>query len=227
MGQADFDERLLQPFTLRWMALLLGVPMTYAIVRYHVVSGVDWSHFPLFITNKGVSLAAVFFIGISYLIGKALRIYKNDSEKRLILIKFCGLIGFSLASIHVLMSLVLISPSYYPKLFSEMGKMNLTGELSLVFGVLSMWCLAVTAITSLPFMYEAVGAERWQRGQRMGYLSLMLTAGHVLVMGFAGWLAPAGWHGGLPPVSLVAFIAASVPLLLKLFSTVMIRSSQD
>jgi len=88
----------------------------------------------------------------------------------LILIKFCGLIGFSLASIHVLMSLVLISPSYYPKYFSEMGKLNLTGELSLVFGVLSMWCLAVTAITSLPFMYEAVGAERWQRGQRMGYL---------------------------------------------------------
>jgi len=106
-----------------------------------------------------------------------------------------------------------------PEVFPEMGKLNLTGELSLVFGVLSMWCLAVTAITSLPFMYEAVGAERWQRGQRMGYLSLMLTAGHVLVMGFAGWLVPAGWHGGLPPVSLVAFIAASVPLLLELFLT--------
>jgi DMSO/TMAO reductase YedYZ heme-binding membrane subunit len=227
MGRGDFEERLLQPFTVRWLALMLGVPMTYAIVRYHVVSGVDWSHFPLFITNKGVSLAAVFFIGASYLIGKAVRVYKNDSEKRLILIKFCGLIGFSLASIHALMSLVLVSPFYYPNFFSESGKMNLTGELSLVFGVLSMWCVAVTAITSLPFMYEAVGAERWQRGQRMGYLSLMLVAGHVLVMGVSGWLAPSEWHGGLPPVSLVAFIGASVPLLLKLFSTLTTRSSAE
>jgi DMSO/TMAO reductase YedYZ heme-binding membrane subunit len=227
MGRGDFEERLLQPFTVRWLALMLGVPMTYAILRYHVVSGVDWSHFPLFITNKGVSLAAVFFIGASYLIGKAVRVYKNDSEKRLILIKFCGLIGFSLASIHALMSLLLVSPFYYPKFFSESGKMNLTGELSLVFGVLGMWCLAVTAITSLPFMYEAVGAERWQRGQRMGYLSLLLVAGHVLVMGVSGWLAPSGWHGGLPPVSLVAFIGASVPLLLKLFSTLTTRSSAE
>ena len=220
MSVEDFEDRLIQSFTLRWLGLLLGVPMTYAIVRYHVFSGVEWSHFPLYIANKGASLASVLFIATSYLIGKSLRVYKNDPGKRLILIKFCGLIGFSLASMHALMSLLLISPHYYPKFFLESGTMNLTGELSIVFGVLSLWCLAVTAITSLPFMYDAVGAERWQRGQRMGYLCLALVAGHVLVMGFSGWLAPATWHGALPPVSLVAFIGAAVPVLLKLFSTV-------
>ena len=164
MSQDDFEDRLIQPFTVRWLVLLLGVPMTYAIVRYHVLSGVDWSHFPLFIANKGVALAAVFFIATSYLIGKTLRVYESDSEKRLVLIKFCGLIGFSLASIHALMSMLLISPHYYPKFFLESGQMNLNGELSIVFGVLSLWCLAITAITSLPFMYDAVGAERWLRG---------------------------------------------------------------
>ncbi len=169
----------------------------------------------------------MFFIATSYLIGKSLRVYESDHGKRLILIKFCGLIGFSLASIHVLMSLLLISPHYYPKLFHEAGKMNLTGELSIGFGVLSLWCLAVTAITSLPFMYDAVGAERWQRGQRMGYLCLAFAAGHVLVMGVSGWLAPASWHGGLPPVSLVAFIGATVPLLLKLFSTIATRTTAE
>jgi len=225
MSRHEFEDRLIQAFTLRWLALLLGVPMTYAIVRYHILSGVDWSHFPLFIANKGASLAAVFFIATSYLIGKTIRVYEGNAEKRLILIKFCGLIGFSLASIHTLMSLLLLSPHYYPKFFLESGKMNLTGELSIVFGVLSLWCLAVTAITSLPFMYEAVGAERWQRGQRIGYLSLALAGAHVLVMGFSGWLAPGGWHGGLPPVSLVAFIGAAVPLLLKLVSTVAIGPS--
>jgi hypothetical protein len=33
------------------------------------------------------------------------------------------------------------------------------------------------------------------------------AAGHVLVMGLSGWLQPAGWPGGLPPISLLAFIA--------------------
>ena len=220
MSRDDFEDRLIQSFTMRWLILLLGVPVTYAIVRYHVFSGIDWSHFPLFIANKGISLAAVFFIATSYLIGKTLRAYEGDFKKQLILIKFCGLIGFSLASIHALMSLLLVSPAYYPKFFLESGKMNLTGESTMVFGVLSLWCLAITAITSLPFMYDAVGAERWQRGQRMGYLSLVLAAGHVLVMGFAGWLMPGSWQAGLPPVSLVAFGAAMVPLLVKIFANV-------
>ena len=95
--------------------------------------------------------------------------------------------------------------------------MNLTGELSMAFGVLSLWCLAITALTSLPFMYDSLGADRWHRGQRMGYFSLTLAAGHVLVMGFSGWLAPAGWPGNLPSISLVAFIAAVIPVLIKLF----------
>ena len=215
MSADEFEDRLIQGFTMRWLALLLGVPMTYAIVRYHVFSGVDWSHLPLFIANKGISLAAIFFIATSYLIGKALHVYEDDSRKRLILVKFCGLIGFSLASMHTLMSLLLIDPAYYPKFFLETGRMNLTGELTLVFGVMSLWCLAITAITSLPFMYDAVGAERWQRGQRMGYLSLALAGGHVFVMGISGWLAPGGWHGRLPPVSLLAFIAAMGPLLAR------------
>jgi len=215
MSPDEFEERLIQPFTMRWLVLLLGVPMTYSIVRYHVFSGVDWSHLPLFITNKGISLSAVFFIATSYLIGKVIHPYGDDSPKQLILVKFCGLIGFTFASMHTLMSMLLFSPAYYPKFFLEAGRMNLTGELTLVFGVMSLWCLSITAITSLPFMYDAVGVDRWQRGQRMGYLSLALAAAHACVMGISGWLEPGGWHGGLPPVSLVAFIAAMGPILVK------------
>ena len=213
------ESRLLQAFTVRWLVLLLGVPVSYAVVRYHVFAGVEWAHFPLFIGNKALSLAAVFFIACSYLIGKTLRVYDDEPAKRLILVKFCGLMGFSAASIHAFAALLLFSPSYYPKFFDEGGRLNLTGELSMAFGVLSLWCLAITAITSLPFMYEAVGADRWRRGQRMGYLSLTLAAGHVLVMGLSGWLAPAGWPGSLPPISLVAFIAAIIPVLIKLLWT--------
>jgi DMSO/TMAO reductase YedYZ heme-binding membrane subunit len=215
----DHHDRLIQAYTVRWFVLLFGVPLTYAIVRYHVFKGVEWEHFPLYIANKACSLAAVFFIGASYLIGKTIRIYSNESDKRLVLIKFCGLMGFSLAAIHTVMAMLIFSPHYYPTFFHDTGKLNLTGELSMAFGVLGLWCLTITAITSLPFMYEAIGADRWHRGQRMGYLSLILASGHVLVMGFTGWQAPAGWPGSLPPISLVAFIAAIVPVLAKLLWT--------
>ena len=216
MNEKSDSPKLLQGFTSRWFLLLFGVPLTYAVVRYHVCKGVAWEHFPLYIFNKAISLAAVFFIAVSYLIGKVIKAHADDPEKRLILIKFCGLMGFSLAAIHAFMALLLFSPAYYPKFFAEGGKMNGLSESSMVFGVLSLWCLSVTAITSLPYMYEAVGAERWQRGQRMGYLCLALAAGHVLVMGWSGWLKPAGWPGSLPPISMVGFAAALVPLLVKL-----------
>ena len=28
---------------------------------------------------------------------------------------------------------------------------------------------------------------------------------HLVFMGYKGWLNPSGWHGGMPPISLVAF----------------------
>jgi len=227
MTDDPYESRLIQPFTLRWSVLLMGVPLTYAIVRYHVFAGVDWSDFPLFIANKAFSLAAVFLIAASYCIGKLVHRYDNDPGKRLVLIKFCGLMGFSLAAMHAFMALLLFSPAYYPKFFHDTGRLNLVGELSMVLGVMSLWCLAITAITSLPFMYDAVGADRWQRGQRLGYMSLFLAAGHTLVMGWSGWLVPAGWPGALPPISLVAFIVATVPLLTKLLWTADPRASDN
>ena len=114
------------------------------------------------------------------------------------------------------MALLLFTPDYYPKMFEAEGRLNLTGELSLAFGVISLWFLTITAITSVPFIYEAVGVDRWKRGQRMGYICLALAGGHVFVMGIAGWLKPAGWHGYLPPISLLAFILVMIVLLEKL-----------
>ena len=144
-----------------------------------------------------------------------IKTYSSNPPKQLILVKFCGLMGFSMAAIHALMALLLFSPEYYPKFFEITGRLNFTGELSMLFGILSLWCLSVTAITSLPFMIEAVGVERWKRGQRLGYVSLVISGGHVFVMGVTGWLHPEGWNGHLPPVSLVAFSAVLMTMLAR------------
>jgi hypothetical protein len=35
--------------------------------------------------------------------------------------------------------------------------------------------------------------------------ALLLGIVHIFFMGYQGWMNPSEWHGGLPPVSLVAF----------------------
>jgi len=47
--------------------------------------------------------------------------------------------------------------------------------------------------------------------------ALLLGGLHVFFMGYSGWLVPAGWNGGLPPISLVAFLFFIGGYLLNLF----------
>ena len=215
------EDRLWQPVTAKWFAVVFGVAVAYSILRYHIAKDIPWSHFPLYIFNKATSLAAVFFVALSYIIGTRKLIRWHTSAKvQLVVIKFCGLMGFSLAAIHVFCSVCLLNPQYYPAFFNDDGKLNLIGELGLVAGVLATWALTMPAITTLPMMPKAIGGARWKRNQRMGYLALALVAGHLVVFGLKGWLAPADWPTGLPPISLLAVIAALVPLVTKLIYVV-------
>ena len=210
------QNRLLQPTTARWFAALFGAAVAYAVVRYHILRGVEWSHFPLYILNKAVSLAAVFFVASSYLIGRVVKWHNDDPRMRLIVIKFCGLMGLSLACMHGLMSLGLWSRNYYPAYFADDGKLNLQGELAITLGVVALWALVVPGITTLPTMAKSIGGFRWKRSQRMGYVTLALVALHLIALGLPGWLNPAGW-GALPPVSLLAFLAAVFPVVVRIF----------
>ena len=189
--------------------------LAYAIIRYHFAGDVAWRHFPLFILNKATSLAAVVFVACSYLVGKIIHWHDHDHALRLVVIKFCGLTGFFLAGVHAFFSLGLLTPAYYGKYFDDGGRLNLQGELGLSVGVIALFLLMAPAITTLPMMPKALGGKRWKRSQRMGYFTLLLVVGHLVVLGWKGWLAPKDWHGGLPPISLLAVVAALVPLLVK------------
>jgi DMSO/TMAO reductase YedYZ heme-binding membrane subunit len=208
-------DRLWQPTTAKWLAVVFGGSLAYAVVRYHLAGDVPWRHFPLFILNKATSLAAVIFVASSYLIGKVIRWHDHDKALRLVVIKFCGLMGFFLAAGHAFFSLCLLSPAYYGKYFDDGGRLNLQGEIAMSVGVIALFFLLSPAITTLPMMPKAIGGWRWKRSQRAGYAALALVVAHLVALGFKGWLAPQGWHGGIPPISLIAVVAALVPLLVK------------
>jgi DMSO/TMAO reductase YedYZ heme-binding membrane subunit len=208
-------NRLLQPTTARWFVAVFGGSVLYAIVRYHLVGDVEWRHFPVFILNKATSLAAVIFVAASYLVGKTIRWHDHDKRLRLVVIKFCGLMGFSLAGIHAVLALSIWTPAYFAKYFDEAGRLNLQGELGMAAGVVALFFLSSPAITTLPMMPKALGGNRWKRAQRMGYLSLVLLAVHLVALGLKGWLEPQAWPAGLPSISLLAFIAALIPLIVR------------
>ena len=208
-------HRLWQPTTAKWFAVVFGGSLAYAIVRYHLAGDVEWRHFPLFIFNKATSLAAVVFVSCSYLIGKIIRWHDHDKALRLVVIKFCGLMGFFLAGVHAFLSLSLLSPAYYAKYFDETGRLNLQGELAMSVGVIALFFLMAPAILTLPMMPKAVGGQRWKRGQRAGYITLVLVVAHLVVLGWKGWLEPRGWPAWIPPISLVAVLIALVPLVVK------------
>jgi len=208
-------HRLWQPTTAKWFFVVFGFSLAYAVIRYHFAGDVLWRHFPLFILNKATSLAAVIFVACSYLIGKIIRWHDDDKALRLVVIKFCGLMGFFLAVGHAFFSLCLLSPAYYGKYFDDGGRLNLQGEIAMTVGVLALFFLLSPAVTTLPMMPKAIGGVRWKRSQRAGYVALSLVLVHLVVLGLKGWLAPKGWHGGLPPISLVAAVAVLVPLVVK------------
>jgi DMSO/TMAO reductase YedYZ heme-binding membrane subunit len=211
-------HRLWQPVTAKWFAIVFGVSLTYAIVRYHLAGDVPWSHFPLFIVNKATSLAATIFVASSYLIGKLIRWHNHDPRTKLVVIKFCGLMGFSLAMIHAFASFTLLTPAYFAKYFAADGRLNLQGEIAVLAGLIALWALALPAITTLPMMAQAIGGIRWKRSQRMGYVSLIFLLVHLIALGMLGWIAPYEWQWWLPPISLWAAAIAAVPLILKLSS---------
>ncbi len=208
-------NRLWQPTTAKWFAVVFGGSVLYAIARYHLTGDVEWRHFPVFILNKATSLAAVIFVAASYLIGKMIPWYDHDKRLRLVVIKFCGLMGFSLAAIHALLALSIWNPAYFAKYFDDVGQLNLQGALGMAAGVVALFFLTSPAISTLPMMPKALGGKRWKRAQRMGYVSLVLVAVHLVALGFKGWLKPQAWPAGLPSISLLAFIAALVPLIVK------------
>jgi DMSO/TMAO reductase YedYZ heme-binding membrane subunit len=211
------EDRLWQPTTARWFGVIFGVTLGYSIVRYFIAGDVAWSHFPLFILNKATSLAAVIFVSCSYLVGHVIRWHNDEPRLKLVVIKFCGLMGFSLAAIHAFFSVCLLTPAYFAKYFADDGRLNLQGELGMAVGVVALWALAMPAIATLPMMPKAIGGKRWKRSQRMGYLCLVLVVAHLTVLGLKGWLAPAHWPSGLPPISLLAAAAAVIPLAAKLW----------
>lgn len=187
---------------LRLLTIIVAICTGYAVVRYHLAQPEPWSRFFFWTANKSISFAAAALLAASYL-----SVPRDRSLARNL-----GLAGFALALIHSLLSWPLLGSANYPKLYLD-GALNSAGLWCLAFGGAAMAALLAPALASLNGARERLGPARWSSMQRLGYSALALTAVHVFVIGYKGWLAPRAWPAALPPITLLSFLIAAAPVL--------------
>ena len=170
----------------------------YTIIRYIIFGNVDPINFPSYLVNKSVSMASAIFIllaSISYV--------KVEIDE----MKFWSSISWYTAILHVLFSLSLLSSAYYPKFFG-LQKMNMIGELTILFGVAAIFT----------FWFIRAGKKIFRDIYLLQLFARLFVAAHLVAMGFAGWVNISKWHGGLPPISLLSFISLLLSIILFMWT---------
>ncbi len=189
--------------TIITVALLFG--LGYAVVRYHIAGPVPWEDFPFFILNKGFSLSAFVLLTCNFSFGPLHSLGVNVPQGWLNARKALGMTGFLLALIHALMSFMLFSPNVYGKFFQPDGTLTMLAGLSMLGGILAFVVLWAYNLSFQTRLREDKAFIQFITSRRFMLVAMILGGAHLFFMGYEGWLTPSGWHGGIPPVSLVAF----------------------
>jgi len=196
---------------------VLVLSISYAVLRYHVAGPVPWKDFPFFILNKGFSLAAFVLIACNFGFGPLRNLGVPLPDSWLVARKAVGMTGFLLVLIHALMSFLLFKPAVYANFFAADGTLTLLAGLSMLAGVLAFVVLWAYNLSFQTFLREDKVFISFITSRRFLLVAFILGGVHLLFMGYAGWMKPGGWHGGLPPISLVAFAVFAMAYVVNLF----------
>ena len=196
---------------------VLILSISYAVLRYHLAGPVPWKDFPFFILNKGFSLAAFILIACNFGFGPLRSLGVPVPDSWLAARKAVGMTGFLLVLIHALMSFLLFKPAVYANFFAADGTLTLLAGLSMLAGVLAFVVLWAYNLSFQTFLREDKAFISFITSRRFLLVAFILGGAHLLFMGYAGWMKPGDWHGGLPPISLVAFVVFAMAYVVNLF----------
>ena len=204
-GLPTVDDAALSRMTRRVTFAVGLAAMAYAVLRYVVAGDVAPAQLPLFVANKAIAFTGAALLAaclaLTPLMSRVPRLGAWGGLR-----KNFGLVGFGLSAIHVLMTMVLMNPAYYAKLYDAGGRMTIQGELALLTGILAFAALVLPAMTSVQVIRQSIGLEKWLSIQKLAVLALALTGLHLVALGLPTWLAPASWPAGLPPITLAALL---------------------
>ncbi len=165
------------------LIVTLALTTAYAVLRYNVFKGVDWSQVPLYVLNKSVAWSSIvlFALAARHAVKTRGELAPNP--------RFVE--GSALASLHVLMSLMLLAPANYPDFFDASARFKLTAGIAMLCGLLGT--------------LSAAGARR---ATGSALLLSIAVFSHTTLLGAANWLTPAKWPGYMIPITLLSALAA-------------------
>jgi len=201
-------------FSIIFWVVLFGIG--YAILRYHIAGPVPWKDLSFFVLNKGICLSAFILLTMNFGFGPAKNLGIPVPAGWLNARMAIGVTGFLLVLVHVLMSLLLFSPASYGKFYDANTTLTLTAGLSMFTGVLAFVVLWGYNLSFKTTLREDKAFIQFITSRKFLLWAMLLGGAHIFFMGYSGWLTPSGWHGGLPPISLVAFASFAVCYVINL-----------
>ena len=164
----------------------------YALVRYAWFHGTDPVQIPVYLVNKALSVAAVCF-----LLYAAFHYSRGNRERS----KEWGRIALHAAVVHIVLSLAILKPSYFPDFFGA-ERMSLKGELMVFFGAVGIYL----------FWIIPRYADRPQVMLRLKRASCFMILLHLVSMGIPKWIQITNWPGYLPNMSLLSALVVIAAL---------------
>ena len=185
------------------ITVLLSV--AYSVFRYNILGPVPWKDLPFFISNKAISLAGFVLLSLNFTLGPIKNLGVNIPDDWLNARQALGISGFLLILIHALISFMLFNPEILPIFFQENETISLIGGVSMLGGILGFVVLWAYNLSFQTHMREDKAFIAFITSRRFLLIAMLFTMVHIFFMGYQGWMNPSGWHGNLPPISLVAF----------------------
>ena len=206
-----------QPTSLLIISGTFLISLIYVVARYHIFGNVPLKSFPLYVLNKGISLTAFILLTYNFTFGPLKNLGIRVPQSWLNARKALGMTGFILIVIHVFISMLIFKPAVYPKFFETDGTLTLLAGLSMLAGVLAFVFLWIFNMSFQTFLRDDKAFISFITSRKFLLWSLTIGAFHLLFMGYKGWLNPSGWNGGMPPVTLVAFVFFAIGYTINIF----------
>jgi hypothetical protein len=208
-------KRTLNPaWSIIFWTLILS--LSYAILRYNIMGPVPWKDLPFYILNKGNALSAFILLTINFSLGPLKKLGVRVPGRWLKSRKLLGIMGFLQAFVHVIMSFILLRPTIYEKFFTLDGSLTLYTGLNLLGGISAFIFLWIYNISFNMELRKDKDLISFITSRNVTLLAIFMAGAHLFFMGFEGWLKPEGWHGGLPPISLIGFAFFVIGFIINL-----------
>ncbi len=199
-------------------SVILIIAVIYSLIHYYTNSiKIEEGHF-LYFLDKGLASVAVVSISLSYIIGNLNKLKNKKISKLLASIKYFGIVGFLAAAVHASISLAVMDNEKYPYLYQSDGIFNFYGEMTLLFGVLTIALLMMPAMTSIPEVRNAMNKQTWLRYQRIGYLGLISSLFHIYFVEFIHIEAFTKFTDYIVPLAFFLWFMVMLALSLKLLT---------